>query len=79
MLRKAAESGKLGIFQVNSSSINATQQHGFKSAPATSKPTPGDCTVCPLSTLTDLVVHSAFKFLFGHEAIAIASMLLVDR
>ena len=53
-----------------------TEEHGFKSAPATNQPTPGDSTVCPLS-ITGLVAHRAFKFLFGH--VAIAAMLPVDR
>ena len=57
VLKKAAGSGNLGVFQVNSSSIKATEEHGFKSAPATSQPTPGDSTVCPLSILTSLVAH----------------------
>ena len=41
MLKAAAESGNLGAFKVNGSSIVATEDNGFKSPPTTIRPTPG--------------------------------------
>ena len=41
MLKAAAESGNLGAFKVNGSSIVATEEYGFKSTPTTTGPTSG--------------------------------------
>ena len=42
MLKAAAESGNLGAFKVNGSSVVATEDNGFKSPPTTTRPTPGN-------------------------------------
>ena len=42
MLKAAAESGNLGAFKVNGSSIVATEDNDFKSPPTTTRPTPGN-------------------------------------
>ena len=49
ILRKAADTGNLGSFEVDSSSITAFSEEGLKSAPATSRPTPGNPIICSLS------------------------------
>ena len=49
ILRKAADTGNLGSFEVDSSSITAISEEGLKSAPATSRPTPGNPIICSLS------------------------------
>ena len=42
MLKEAAESGNLGAFKVNGSSIIATEEYGFKKTPTTARSTPGN-------------------------------------
>jgi len=47
ILRKAADTGNLGSFEVDSSSITAISEKGFKSTPATTRPIPVEiCTGC---------------------------------
>jgi len=49
ILRKAADTGTLGSFEVDSSSITAISAKGFKSTPATTRTTPGNPMVCSLA------------------------------
>ena len=42
MLKAAAESGNLGAFEVNGSSIVATEEYDFKNTPTTTRSTPGN-------------------------------------
>ena len=49
ILRKAADTGNLGSFEVDSSSITAISEEDFKSTPATTRPTPGNPIICSLS------------------------------
>ena len=42
LLKAAAESGNLGAFKVNGSSIVATEKYGFESTSTTTRPTPAN-------------------------------------